>query len=342
MTFYATDARVRKYGRVYTQPDNPNHLFIPWTYSGFTVTFSGTSLLADMACTAWNNDSTRAYITVIVDGDEANRLVLALDKEGLARYTLVDGLSDTTHTVTVLKQSEALQSNWEVGGLYLNEGGQLLETSNTPAKWKFEFIGDSITAGFGNRCPTKDGPFCTKEQDGYDTYATMTTRALNAEANIIAVSGFGMYRSPFGKDIPPLYPYADGLHGQNVKWDFTAFVPDVVIVNLGTNDGGWINLEPSLTTEEKIRLVKERYVEFLHTLRDTYPDAYILCTIGLLESNATPYVKEAVEMAKEDGMDRLSFFKMSAATSFGAGHPSIDAHKQGAEELTAVLKDILK
>lgn len=342
MICYVTDPRIRQFGRNYTRPEQPDHVYMPWSCAGFTITFRGTTLSADMACDAWHNANACAYITVIVDGDDVNCRVLAIDKEGLCRYTLADNLSDAVHTVTVMKQSEALQSNWEVGALYLPDGADLLETVHDDSRLKIEFIGDSITTGFGSRCATKDGPFCTREQDGYDSYAALTARALNADYHILAVSGFGMYRSPFGKDIPPLFPYADGLHGQQVKWDFKAFMPDVVVVNLGTNDGGWINLEPSLSTEEKIRLVKERYVEFLHTLRETYPDAYILCTIGLLESNATPYVKEAVEMAKAAGMERLSFLKLSSAQSFGAGHPSLEAHHQGAAELTAALKEILQ
>lgn len=341
MTLSLTDPRVRLFGRTYSRPAQPEHVFIPWTCAGFTVTFRGTALEADMACDAWHNPNALTYITVIVDGNEAARRVIAVDREGVCRYTLVDGLADDVHTVSVIKLSEAQQSNWEVAGLEIPDG-ELLPTPHDDNRLKIEFIGDSITAGFGDRCPTKDGPFCTKEEDGYESYAALTARALDADYHVLAVSGYGMYRSPFGQDIPPLFPYADGLHGKQAKWDFSAFVPDVVVVNLGTNDGGWINLEPSLPTEEKIRLVKERYVEFLHTLRETYPGAYILSTIGLLESNATPYVEQAVAMAQAAGMDRLSFLKLPAATSFGAGHPSLEAHKQGAEALTAALREILK
>ncbi|MGI6264768.1 MAG: GDSL-type esterase/lipase family protein [Acutalibacteraceae bacterium] len=341
MTISPNDPRVRLFGRTYSLPEHPDSVFFPWTCSGFTVTFRGTSLRADMACDRWDSEQARGYITVVTDGDETDRRVIALDQPGCALYVLAEDLTDGVHTVSVYKQSEALQSNWEVTALILPDG-ELLETPHDDNRLKIEFIGDSITAGFGNRCPTKDGPFCTKEQDGYESYAALTARALNADYHVMAVSGFGMYRSPFGQDIPPLFPYSDGLQGKRVKWDFARFTPDIVVVNLGTNDGGWINLEPTLSTEEKIRLVKERYVEFLHTLRKTYPGAYLLCTIGLLESNATPYVEQAVATAQADGIERLSFLKLPAATSFGAGHPSLEAHRQGAEALTAALREILE
>lgn len=339
MNLYLTNERIRLFGRTYTRPEQPEHVYIPWTCAGFTLTFDGTELSADMASDGWNKADNRPYLTVIVDGDDAHRRVLAIDREGLYRYPLAEGLPAGVHTVTVLKLSEALQSNWEVGALELD--GALLDTPHDDSRPKIEFIGDSITAGFGDRCPTKDGPFRTAEQDGYESYAALTARALQADYHVLAVSGFGMYRSPFGEDIPPLFPYADGLHGKQAKWDFRQFMPDIVVVNLGTNDGGWINLEPSLPTDEKIRLVIERYKEFLHTLRETYPDAYILCTIGLLESNATPYVQQAVEQAQAAGMERLSFLKLPAAQSFGAGHPSLEAHRKGAAVLTAALQEIL-
>ena len=341
MTIYPTDPHVRLFGRTYTRPEHPDHVYIPWTCAGFTLTFRGSSLQADMASNAWHNANACPYITVIVDGNEENRQTLAINREGLSRYTLARNLPDGVHTITVLKLSEALQSNWEVGALHLPDGSELLDMPHDHSRLKIEFIGDSITAGFGNRCPTKDGPFCTREQDGYDSYAALTARALNADYHVLAVSGYGMYRSPFGKDVPPLFPYADGLHGKQVPWDFSKFMPDIVVVNLGTNDGGWINLEPSLPTNEKIDRVIARYIEFLRTLRDTYPQAYILCTIGLLESNATPYVKQAVAKAQAAGMERIAFFKLPAAETFGAGHPSLAAHRHCAQVLTTVLQNCL-
>lgn len=339
-SFFLTDDRVRLFGRTYTRPAQPEHVFIPWTCGGFTVTFTGSSLTAEMASDAWHNENACPYLAVIVDGDDAHRQKIAVNREGLCRYTLAERLPQGEHTVTVLKLSEALQSGWEVGALFLE--GTLLNTPREESRPKIEFIGDSITAGFGNRCPTENGPFCTREQDGYDSYGAIAARALGADYQIFAVSGYGVYRSPFGKDVPPLYPYADGLHGQQARWDFSAFSPDVVVINLGTNDGGWINLEPTLPTDEKIRLVEERYIEFLHTVRQAHPGAYILCTIGLLESNAAPYVEQAVDRAKNDGMERLSFLKLPAAQSFGAGHPSLEAHRAGADVLVRALADLLK
>lgn len=339
-SMFLTDTRVRLSGRTYTRPEESDHVFIPWTCGGFTVTFTGTSLEAEMKSDAWHNENACPYIAVIIDGDDARRRTIAVNREGICRFILADHLPEGVHTVTVLKLSEALQSNWETSAVFTD--GSFLAAPQDDSRYKIEFIGDSITAGFGNRCPTKDGPFCTREQDGYDSYAAIAARSLDAAYQIFAVSGYGVYRSPFGKDVPPLYPYADGLHGQQAPWDFSAFSPDAVVVNLGTNDGGWINLEPSLSTEEKIRLVIGRYVEFLHTIRDAHPGAYILCTIGLLESNATPYVEQAVARAQAEGMERLSFLKLPAAESFGAGHPSLEAHKAGAEALVQALTPILK
>ena len=341
MQFDLNHPCVRLHGRTYQKPDTPGHVCIPWTCGGFSLTFRGDSLQADMGSDAWHNENACPYLTIILDGDDQNRSTLAVNREGMARYTLASGLGEGQHTVTVLKMSEALQSGWEVASLYLPDGGGLLDLLPEKARPKIEFIGDSITAGFGNRCPTKDGPFTTREQDGYDSYGAIAARALGADYQIFAVSGYGVYRSPFGKDVPPLYPYVDGLHGVDIPWDFSVFRPDVVVVNLGTNDGGWINLEPSLPTEEKIRLVIERYVEFLHTIRRTHPQAYILSTIGLLESNATPYVKQAVARARAEGMDRLSFFELPAAESFGAGHPSLKAHQKAAVALEKELSSLL-
>ena len=83
MKLYATDPHIRLFGRTYTRPEAPDHVFIPWTCAGFTVTFDGTALAAEMASDGWDKPNNRPYITVIVDGDDAHRQVLAIDREGL-------------------------------------------------------------------------------------------------------------------------------------------------------------------------------------------------------------------------------------------------------------------
>ena len=49
---------------------------------------------------------------------------------------------------------------------------------------------------------------------------------------------------------------------------------------------------------------------------------------------------QAVEQAQDEGVERLSFLKLPAAETFGAGHPSLEAHRKGAEVLIDALKQI--
>ena len=42
----------------------------------------------------------------------------------------------------------------------------------------------------------------------------------------------------------------------------------------------------------------------------------------------------------DEGVERLSFLKLPAAETFGAGHPSLEAHRKGAEVLIDALKQI--
>ena len=63
-----------------------------------------------------------------------------------------------------------------------------------PFTRKLEFIGDSITCGFGNEGPGPNCPFTADTENESLAYGTLTAQALNAEHHTIAWSGIGMVR----------------------------------------------------------------------------------------------------------------------------------------------------
>jgi len=110
-----------------------------------------------------------------------------------------------------------------------------------PANLKMEFVGDSYTCGFGNmgKPPCDITP---QTQNVHESFVEKTARYLNVEEiHIACMSGKGVVKNWddstwFSKDpVPAYYPRALANNASSL-WDFESFIPDMVVITLGTND----------------------------------------------------------------------------------------------------------
>ena len=113
-----------------------------------------------------------------------------------------------------------------------------------------EFIGDSITCGYGIDDPDKDHHFVTATEDVTKAYAYLTAKTLDADYSMLSFSGYGIISGYTDNDnkvsaqtVPQFYTklgYSWGKNGdfspQESEWEFSGRQPDLVVVNLGTND----------------------------------------------------------------------------------------------------------
>ena len=87
-----------------------------------------------------------------------------------------------------------------------------------------------------------------------NNYAVMTGRAMNADIRVISQSGWGVgcgWNNDPASSIPPVYEKVCGLLtgeknaelGAHQLNDFTAWQPDYVFVNLGTNAVSYTHLD---------------------------------------------------------------------------------------------------
>jgi lysophospholipase L1-like esterase len=105
-------------------------------------------------------------------------------------------------------------------------------------------------------------------------------RALGAEVSTVAASGRGVVAN-YGGDSHDLVPaiYERTLAGSPLPtWSFRD-QPQVVVINLGTNDFGNGKGDPGPR-------FAAAYLSLVETIRSRYPRALILCTIGPLTSKA--------------------------------------------------------
>lgn len=254
---------------------------------------------------------------------------------------LADSLPDGPHSLRVTYAIEGYDHHPQFHGFILPAGGAMLPAPERP-QLKIEFIGNSITCGYGTE---EDDP---RKGFSYDTenhtlsYAYLTARALDADVNVVARSGIGIYRCYGGpkegtdKTIPEEYDRTM-LYRPEHKWDFSQFTPDIVCINLGTNDTSLDNYD--------IDRFEVAYSRFLTRLRGLYPQARIVLLTGsMMSGKALDDVKGVLDRLAE-GDDMVYRFDMSPQTgSLGYGadyHPSRRQARKMADELTAFLRTII-
>lgn len=258
---------------------------------------------------------------------------------------LAKDLPSGEHYLTLTYVNEGLVMKPEIHGLLLDDGEDLTGVPVLPER-KIEFLGDSITCGLGNEGDPNSKKFDYSMQNLYYTYEAIASRELEAQYLVVARSGTGIYRNNNGdpkgdkNNFNNLYPYTQfGMSGE--KWDYSRYIPDVVCVNLGTND----TTNPRYDTG----LLANAFKKLLKTLRSNYPEAKIVLLTGtMLKDRRLEDVKQAHREAIADAAARgdnqiYSFDFTPDDGSLGKGvynHPSRKRHERMAEELVPFLREI--
>jgi lysophospholipase L1-like esterase len=188
------------------------------------------------------------------------------------------------HIVEIVKLTEGSVGWSEFQGLRIH--GELMDPPARLAK-RIEFIGDSITCGYGNEASIRaaDNPttgFHSVNENVTRTYGWLTARSLGVEPWVTCYSGRGVYRNidgSTGNTLPQLYDRS--LPGYvSPSWDASRSPPDVVVINLGTND-----FAPGTPDAAQF---SQAYKDFIARLRRDYPAAKIICAVGPMLNDYYP------------------------------------------------------
>jgi len=302
-----------------------------WAGSAISVKFDGSALNVRL------KSSGADEFQVVVDGVPTS--VLKLTKEA-ALYKAASGLTGKEHTVELFKRTEPLVGQVQLLGFQLDKGCKLLPNGSKVTR-RIEFVGDSITCGYGNEAAKESEHFTAGTENNYQAYGAMTARDLKAEYVAIAWSGKWL----FGDNaIPKLYDLALPNDPQS-KWNFAFWKPQAVVVNLGTNDFG-----PRNPTEQEWQ---DAYKGFIAVLRKNYPECHVFCAVGSMMSDNYPpgrkalstirqYTTGLVEALKKAGDKRIHYVEFDVQdmkNGIGADwHPSVKTHRLMADRLTAAMK----
>ncbi len=324
----ADDAKLRFIGRFDNrQPEAP---LLSWSGSEIRARFTGTQLGLRLAAVKGVS-----HYTVEVDG---RRHALAQRGEGPQDWRLREPLAAGTHELRIVKRTEGSQAEARFMGLLLAADAQLLAPP-PPRPLRLEFYGDSITAGACNGDMGQDQYEDLSSHDGTRAYGALVAARLGADYVGIAVSGIGITRTWDTLLMPQIWDRtAPRLEAPVAPVDDAGGrPPDVVVVNLGQNDHGF----PASRGEPFAADFGTRYLAFVRGLRQRYPQAKLVLTIGGMSAwQEQPAIERALQDSartlRAEGDDKVWTYRYDA---FAWAHPRIDVHAQMADELEKYLRE---
>jgi len=114
------------------------------------------------------------------------------------------------------------------------DGGASLTAPYTLSR-RLEIVGDSISAGYGAMGVVGNCPVMDWSSSNYATYDHAICEFFQANCSIVAWSGKGMYENccDEGETMPSYYLQTFGGRPYSTDWQFTDFIPDAMLINLG-------------------------------------------------------------------------------------------------------------
>ena len=262
----------------------------------------------------------------------------------------IDSDVETKCVIRLIKLSESSDSTMGIKDIVCDEKAVLSPTEKK--KLAIEFIGDSITCGYGVDGTLED-TYSTHNENVTKAYAYLTAQALEADYSMVSYSGHGIISGYTDNGekvahqlVPPYYnklgnsygTFDGGMAPKDVEWDFSEFTPDIVVINLGTNDTSYAR-----DNEERCQEYVREYCKFLGVVREKNPQAHILCILGLMGQELCDYVEQTVNRFKEEtGEERIYSLKLSVQPDENGVvvdyHPTYNSHLQASGEVVSFIK----
>lgn len=215
---------------------------------------------------------------------------------------------------------------------------------------RIEVYGDSISCGEVSEAVGRCGMSDPEGHNGiysnsFYSYPWILARRLGARLHDVSQGGIslrdgeGWFHMP---DTVGMLSCYDKIQlnpdlGERKSWDFSRYVPHVVIVAIGQNDA---HPEDYMTEDyegEKAASWRKDYAGFLRKLRGKYPHTLIVCTTTILGHNASwdQAIGEVCEALDDPKIKHFLYSLNGCGTS---GHVRIPEAETMAAELQAFLE----
>ncbi|WP_160689147.1 SGNH/GDSL hydrolase family protein [Clostridium sp. C2-6-12] len=339
-----------------------------WTGSGIELNAKGGELWIEVES---NYDMYEPWMSILINSVPVSRLMLTKGRQWICLFRSMD--ENAVKNVRIVRDMQAMSGDQETCMQIhrVKFDGEFLPVKER--KYKIEFIGDSITSGEGAIGNKQEEDWIPMWFSGVTNYTAMAAEALNSDYRVISQSGWGVltgWDNNPNSNIPEYYEKVCGLlTGEKNKVlgafeenDFTSWQPDVVVVNLGTNDTAAFNSpewkdeitgkiykqrlnEDGSFNEEDLKKFEDAVINFLVKIRKNNDKAKIVWAYGMLGIPMMPSLYRAVDRYIKQTRDtRVSVFQLPNTTEETVGarsHPGALSHEGAAKALSGYLKELL-
>ncbi len=292
---------------------------------------------------------------VAIDGQWVPKLVLL---QGVSEYVLARDLAPGPHKVELYKRSESQNGTSQFLGFDFRGGTLLSPPRRAPRR--IEIIGDSQPAAFGVEgvgypdldCP---GPnWAAMWQNFRRSFGARIGESFGAEVLGTVHSGKGLVRNIWRPDLetmPVLYPRIVPTDATSL-YDFTSYVPHVVVIMIGGNDfavGQPVDDGPTPLDE-----FTQAYATLVASIRDRYPEVYVFLSASPSVTDEQPVGRQSrtnvlagmhAVIAQRVAMGDTHIHEATPALATKTeltgceGHGTPEFHERVAAEISAVIRE---
>lgn len=319
-------------------------------HAGSYIEFKVTASYVDVALdTVLDVDAPELQIYLAVFNNEDPKPKKRFSpKPGLDTYRIYQSDRPATVTLRLFKLTESAYGNVGVCAIE-TDGTEVVPTAYKDRR--IEFVGDSITCGYGVEQAEFD-VFTTLGENAFRAYAVQTARLLDADDQIVAKSGIGIYsgyidpdvNEPCRKDqMSAVYQYTDLYTSRSrgfdlERWTTDRFDAQLVVINLGTNDDSYVR-----TKAERAEKFSAALESFIGDVVQKNPSAQILYVFGMMRCGLGETVARKIHVLQKT-YPQLHFLEMSTPKDGFAlvGHPSAQMHWEAAKKTAETIRTLMR
>jgi lysophospholipase L1-like esterase len=340
-----------------------------WTGSGIELNIKASELWVELESDYMAHEP---WISIFINDVFVSRQMVTRGRKWICLFRGMN--PEVVKNIRILKETQALNedpiSYLQIHGL--TSDGEFLPVKDRPVK--IEFIGDSITSGEGAIGAKDEEDWIMMWFSAFSNYTYLVAEEINADYRVLSQSGWGVYtgydNNP-NKSLPNYYEKICGTLGGEMNKrlgahndnDFSLWQPDVIVVNLGTNDEGafnnpeWIDdksgkvykqrrNEDGTFNDEDLKRFEKAVTNFLYKLRSYNPNSYIIWAYGMLgDAMLAPINRGVKEYQLQSADNRIFVLSLPNTTQETIGaryHPGINSHKQAARVIVDHLKKLIQ
>lgn len=253
---------------------------------------------------------------------------------------------DEMHEIRIVKDSEADWNrcepwpNWLVFHGIKVDAGRAAPAPPPPDQLRIEIVGGSTTSGYCNLCVA---PWHAPTGDSVDQRSASLDLAwtgilcnnMTAACHITAWSGLGVISNLGTKQgrwhTPDLFRRGVQSDPASV-WDFSSWVPNVLLIDLGSNDrSAWD--DPNFVST---------FLQFVSNYTSAYgPKTKVLVGCGMTETGYCPHIHSVVKQSQDNGLS-VHYMDLSGMQDWACcGHPSPTAHAKIAAHVRNLVEHVL-